>query len=282
MRDSEQSVDEDGPAVEGTRLPFWKGLDTLYVLIAVGAPLTLLAAAYHVVQIVRGRADLIDIATAGYVVAAIVALIFLGLLRMQLQSSVIQSACPRCGFRSTRSFRVPDDKNFSPPSCGACIAYLRLDGSLVREQPSSATYAVPCFDVKVERYASVARRDARGYYEVPMPGICAVCGAANAREHRDISSPAPTSFGVVDTVASEYVKAHRQGALKPYGSHLSAGGHQEIYLGCMRIPVCARHTLDADPWNVGAVYETDVLRFQNYGFYKQFLALNHIDGPGAT
>ena len=112
-----------------------------------------------------------------------------------------------------------------------------------------------------------------------MPSICAVCGSAEARKHRDISSPAPTDFGVVGSVASGYVQTQRQGALKPYGSSQSTGSGQEISLACMRIPVCGSHTLDAAPSEVGVLYETDKLRFQNYGFYKQFLELNHIDGP---
>jgi len=236
------AVQDDGSAVRGKRLPFWKALDGLYLAIAVGAPLTLLAAAYHVVQIARGQADLIDIATAGYVVAAIVALIFLGLLRTQLQSSS------------------------SPPSCGACIAYLCADGLNVHEPPSTATYAVPCFDVKVERYAGVAQVDSKGHYQVPMPSLCAVCGSVDARNHRDIGSPHRTDLGVVGSVANEYVSAHRQGAIKEFASPLPGVPRHEINLCWMRIPVCARHTLDEDPWNVGVLYETDVLRFQNYGF----------------
>ena len=260
-------------------MPVWKGLDGTYVLIAIAVPLTLLAAAYHGVQIVRGRADLIDVATAVYVVAAIVALIFVGLLRMQLRSAVIESACPRCGFRSVRSFSVDDRGEHWPEPCGSCTAYLRSDGALVREEsPSFASITLP-FTVKAERYKAAVRRDDKGHYEVPMPHACAVCGSVKARSRRAIATDRPTDFGVAGSVAKQFVRSQRQGALKPYGSYSSSGSGHEINLSLMQIPVCGSHTLDADPWASGVLYETDTLRFQNYGFYKQFLALNHIDSP---
>jgi len=272
------AAQEDGSTVEGKRLPFWKGLDAGFALLAIGVCIALVAAAYHIVQIVRGQAVLMSLATAGYVLAAIVAIFFVGFLRSQLSSAVIDSACPRCGFRSIRSFST-DRGDHIPQACGSCTAYLRSDGALVREEsPSFASITLP-FYVKAERYKAAVRRDNEGRYEVPMPHLCAVCGSANARSQRNIATDRPTDFGVAGSVAKQYVRSQRQGALKPYGSYSSSGSGDELDLSLMRIPVCGSHTLDADPFAQGVLYETDVLRFQNYGFYKQFLALNHIDGP---
>lgn len=271
------SHEEDGPAVQGTRLPFWKGLDGGSALLAIGVCIALAAAADHVVQIVRGREALLSLATAGYVIAAIVAIFFVGFLRFQLRAARIESACPRCGFRSIRSFNT-DRGEHIPQACGSCTAYLRSDGALVREESPSFASSILPFTVKAERYASVARRDSRGHYEVPMPHVCAVCGSANARSQRNIATDRETDFGIAGSVAKQYVRSERQGALKPYGSYSSSGSGDEINLSLMQIPVCASHTLDADAFARGVLYETDQLRFQNYGFYKQFLELNHIDG----
>lgn len=272
------AVQEDGPAVEGKRLPFWKGVDGSFALLAIGAGIALVAAAYHIVQIVRGQAVLMSLATAGYVVAAIVAIFLVGFLRFQLSSAVIESACPRCGFRSIRSFSTNGGEHI-PQECGSCTAYLRSDGALVREEsPSFASITLP-FAVTAERYKAAVRRDHEGHYEIPMPHVCAVCGSANARSQRNIATDRPTDFGVAGTVAKQYVRTQRQGALKPYGSYSSSGSGDELNLSLMQIPVCASHTLDADAFAQGVLYETDKLRFQNYGFYKQFLALNHIEDP---
>ena len=205
-------------------------------------------------------------------------MIFLGLLRTQLRSAVIESACPRCGFRSIRSFSRGDRGEHSPQACGSCTAYLRNDGSLVREESPSFTSITLPFTVKAEGYKAAVSRDSKGHYEIPMPHLCAVCGTANARSQRNIATDRTTDFGVAGSVAKQYVRSQRQGALKPYGSYSSSGTSGELNLSLMQIPVCASHTLDADPFARGVLYETDQLRFQNYGFYKQFLALNHIDG----
>ena len=260
-------------------MPFWRGIDGGDVVVALGGPLLLLAAVYHVVQIVRGQADFFSLATAGYAVGSIVALIFLGLLPSSLRSAAIESACPRCGVVAIRKFNDPKDPLFAPPPCGSCIAYLRLDGLMVSEERPTATHSTPYFAVSAERYLPAVQRDAKGHAFFPLPHLCAVCGAPNARAERDIATPRQTDFGVAGTVAKAYVRSQRQGAIKSMGSYSSSGGGHEINLSFMRIPVCGQHTLDAAPFERGVLYETERLSFQNYGFYKQFLALNHIDGP---
>jgi len=275
-----QAAQGDGPAVKGRRLSFWQALDVGTVIITIGVPVALLASAYHVVEVVRGNSAVFSVSTAGYVVLAIVALIFLGLVRGTLRAIVIESACPRCGFERVRSFGAYGTEDPMPQPCGECIAYLCTDGEFVRELAPNASQFYPCFDVKKERYLPALQRDAKGHCTIPMPDLCAVCGSALATSRRDIDFPRGTDFGIVGSVAKEYVRTKRAGSpVSGWGSYTSSGPTDEIDFLGMQIPVCAQHTQHADPSNKGAAYETDgLLRFQNYGFYKQFLALNHIDG----
>lgn len=201
-----------------------------------------------------------------------------------LARNLLESECPACGMRATREF----DERF-PTECTNCIAYLRADGDVVREeQPDAVVERFNPYRVAAQRYLPAATRGENGQVMFKMPPACAMCGAA-ANGMRDITDAyAGGDAGVLGTLVEEAAYASmsresraRTGLWGPTGtgnvrsSSSTSAEPSEVTLDHLKIPVCAAHATGMSPIKHAS---TD-LCFASYRYYKEFLALNYIDAP---
>ena len=276
MPDQEASPPaNDARTVTGKRVAFWKGISAGALILELGSPLLLLASGLYAYQVARGDMPLWDFDSLVFLILAILGIVGLRWLFGERRSIVLDSACPCCGFRTVRDFGDSADPERFPVRCGRCIAYLRAEGVEVREEDSDAVSEIPLYSIEAARLLPAARPDPEGHFQFEMPRVCVVCGS-DASGGRDVFRER-SDFGVVGSVVGEAVEQERPST--KYTRDGSSSIDQELGFSGMRVPVCARHASAASFTERGAEYTGTSLDVQSYRFYKQFLALNHIDGP---
>jgi hypothetical protein len=212
--------------------------------------------------------------------AVVVALIGRTLRGDTKRTAEILSACPVCGAPRQRGFMVVRDERNPYTSCGACIAYLRLDlDSLEVSEEASDANAI--YVVNAAQYVNVVPRTNVGF-KFQMPTICAVCGAAEAPHLRKLAPVSRPNAGVIGAVASGVASevafdAGFAQANRNYNSNtLSSGAELDLQLREVETHVCDKHTAITER---GVEYSDGDLLFALYRHYKAFCELNHISAP---
>ncbi len=280
----------------GKRRPFWEGYDDWKTaVLELASPLLFVWSVYWFVGLVR-VGHLFDNEHIGHTVigglffgfVGVLGLVGIWMLSTSIRTLVLDSACPLCGAQRTRSFGSPADPE--PAACGTCLAYLRGRGLEVREEAAEAvtTIGLP-YSLPAERYLPVVTRDHRNHYKFAWPEMCAVCGAT-ATKHREIDEwgKIDMSFGAVGTVVHVAANAVGADVMSRDGERVthnavhtsrSSGERLDRELSQLKVPVCAKHTLDEDRFATPLQYRDGKIVFASYRYYRAFCELNHI---GAT
>lgn len=218
------------------------------------------------------------------VVAAIVAGYGLHRWRIARNTTVLSGPCPRCGDARVRRFEKAGPKS-RPTACGACVAYLRVSGTEIREEAEDASNMIWRYYVlSSEQYLPAVQKTNRGYYKFEMPPMCAVCGDAHATHHREIGNGDSLgtdlgALGAIGRIAADVAdvpsrqRDQRGGSTdEPTSAEQNSRG-----LSQLKAPVCAKHTSDASVYGDALEYSSGKLEFASYRYYKAFCEMNHIE-----
>jgi hypothetical protein len=262
--------------VVGKRIGFWQAMSPGMKLFIFGAPTA--GVVLSVRSFVAGDTTWGGIYAFLALVLALVAKSFWSDARA---TSEIVSACPVCGVERQRNFIALRNEAEPPSSCGACIAYLRvnLDTLQVREERADAIDGF--YWVGRAQYESVVPRgdDEQRRFKFEMPTMCAVCGVSEAPALRTLAPMATPDAGVIGAVASGVATevAYETGIEKVdrrYGSNTVTSDFElDLQLRELQMHVCAEHTRITAH---GVEYEKGNLAFPAYRHYKAFCELNHI------
>jgi hypothetical protein len=280
----------DGVAVPGIRHRSWTPIG---VGLRVIGTLCFLAPFWWIVELIRHASYRFNdglIATIG-LSAVFVLLFIIGVLALSswggyFSKTVLESDCPVCGTRAKR------DYNERATSCGTCIAYLRADGTRVREESIDAQDG--SYMVEDKRLRPALKPLGRDGVAVAMPAICAVCGSPDATQQRTISRIFETELpgaSIAGAVAKEvaYSAMSREARAKTgLWGPLGSGPYQGVKgpakdadldpaLAEVKFPVCETHAAGGPSEPIRCM--TGNLWFTSYRYYKAFLAENGIDGP---
>jgi hypothetical protein len=290
------SLMSSSQVVVGKRRPFWQGFrswkEPVYALLA---PVVLVYSAYWFVGLFRAG-HLFDNDHLGHTVIgggffALLALFGVFGTRelfRALRQVVLDSACPCCGAERARNFGPPED-SATPRACGACLAYLRAEGTQVSEERAEAVHtgALP-YELASEHYLPAVRRDNHNHFKFAWPETCALCGdAASARREVGEWGKIQADLGIVGEVA-HMVGVEAGVAPRDYkemvhhvgtGATPSPGDRLDRELSHLKVPVCSKHTEDAARFAVPIECKSGKLVFASYGYYRAFCELNQI---GAT
>lgn len=266
------------------RLPWWKGLSSgelVFTLISV------LAVAGAIWWLAHGRGHVLG--TVFFAIAFVVGLLGLLLIPIYMRRAVIEAPCPSCGVVARRAFQSKDTKYAVP--CTNCVAYIRINGDDVIEEPLDAQDGIP-FEVPPTRYLPAAKQANRTQFEFKMPAICAACGSSEATQRRKIGNwnRASSDFGALGfmvSVAADVAdvpnfSAHDYGAMGQGTLKVAKDPTRteslDRALDDIKVPVCTKHVKEGlDPLR----YDSGKLVFRSYRYYKEFLRLNKIDGAAA-
>jgi len=291
-----------GSETSGTRLPFYtvwtigQGVREL-----LGPVVTIAALAWLVRQLMLGFGTMLDNVHIGPTVvgglAACIALFWGAFttkdLVASLRSLVLRGDCPRCGVQRLRRFENPANPKSPPTACGACIGYLRADGTAMREERADAYEMIRLpYALIADQYKPAAKVSGRGYYHFEMPTLCAVCGDPNARHHRAIGNGDAFErdmgvLGAVVSAAADVADAPSRmdgHAVSVGAGHVSPATDAERNsraLSKLVAPVCAKHTENAEFFGAALSYSSGRLEFAGYAFYVAFCALNRIERASA-
>jgi hypothetical protein len=211
-----------------------------------------------------------------------VVLFFVGIFMLSgfESKNLLESDCPCCGAHETREFTT------IPTPCYRCIAYLRADGDRVREESLDATTTYG-YSVYPDRYEPAVTRNARGRMMFKMPAFCAICGKSDASQTRDVvvssrtSSSGPSWVGMAVVQFSSGATRRKMdlnydGTVKQRGPRSPTDeDRMREELADVKVPVCSEHASGTAPLECVDGH----LEFASYRYYKEFLALNHIDVP---
>jgi hypothetical protein len=210
-------------------------------------------------------------------IAVVVALISRTLRGDAKRMTYVMSPCPVCGVERKRGFAMSRNERTPYESCGACIAYLRLDLASLEVSEEAADATGSHYWVRAAQYQAVVPRSGgpEPRFEFVMPRLCAVCGSPDAPELRRIDPNTAGDAGVLGAVASEAANlALGAQANRSYESNmLSSGVELDLQLRDVEMYVCAKHTSILDR---GIEYRDGDLIFYSYPHYKAFCELNHI------
>ena len=263
---------------------------------AIASPLLILWAARWGIGLVRGYGHLFDDdhfgdTVAGTIFFAVVLLVGIfgcSMFANAARMVVLESACPCCGAQRRRDYQDPSKLESPPAPCGACLAYLRVKGLAVTEEPTEAVGTSRLnYELSPERYLPVATRDDREHFKFEMPPMCAVCGSPNADQLRAIGEWGRhhTDFGVLGAVASmaaDEVSTDVQLASKGRLQHnapITAQAPSALLdagLRDLKVPVCTADKRDLDDGGDALQYSSGKLLFASYRYYKAFCELNRI------
>jgi len=225
-----------------------------------------------IVHVVRAGTMFDDLVSLGLVGIAVIAIILGALmLRTDIRAVLLEGPCPNCGVVATRQFDKPADPKSSPTACGACIAYLRGTGDVVREESIDALDTIHVnYELTSDQYEPAVKASSGRYYKFIMPKLCAICGDPNAPQALVIDHGNSASAHDLDFLTQGNVINNPTAKIEP-----TEAEKLDDKLSNLRAPVCDKH---ADKYEFGRALSCfgGHLRFASYRYYKAFCELNHI------
>jgi len=203
---------------------------------------------------------------------------------------VVEGVCPRCSTRIAQPLEASEQVS-EAIACTNCVLYLRVDRTKVSEEDLAA------WDKLYAPYQVPPTRWRRAAFPFQLPAICAICGSSDAPKKREIrryggsTSSGPSVLGSVVGVAFDVAVdaggGPRMNSINYWASHrketvAEPPEDERIVrdngaLNWIEVPVC-----DAHEWEFAVAYDDGNLRFASYRYYRDFLALNGIDGSAAS
>ena len=235
-------------------------------------PAVMLAGIAWIVHVVRAGTMFDDLLSVGLVGLALVVILFGVLItRTVMRAVVLEGPCPNCGVLAIRQFDKPSDPKSSPLPCGACIAYLRGTGDVVREEAIEAcdTSAVS-YRLAWDQYSPAVKESSGRYFKFIMPKMCAICGDPNAPHQSLIRNSDKRGAHDLDILTQGNVINNPTAKLEP-----TEDDKHNDKLSNLRAPVCDKHT-DMTEFGRALDCSNGLLRFASYRYYKAICALNHI------
>lgn len=235
-------------------------------------PAVMLAGIAWIVHVVRAGTMFDDLLSVGLVGLALVVILFGVLItRTVMRAVVLEGPCPNCGVVAIRQFDKPSDPKSSPLPCGACIAYLRGTGGVVREEAIDALDLIQVnYELTWDQYGPAVKASSGRYFKFIMPKMCAVCGDPNAPHALVIDNANSGSAHDLDFLTQNHVINNPTAKIEP-----TEDDKRNDKLSNLRVPVCDKH---ADKFDFRRALSAfgGTLRFASYRYYKAFCEVNQI------
>lgn len=203
---------------------------------------------------------------------------------------VIEAACPRCSTQIVQRLEASEQVS-EAIACSNCTAYVRIDRTKVCEEDLATwdKWSVP--------YEVSSKRWRRAAFPFRLPATCAICGSSDAPKKRVIrkfggsAGSGPSVLGSVAGVAVDVAidagGGQRMNSINYWASHRKKSDSKPTEdeqierdngaLNWIEVPVCDAHATTRP-----VAYGRGILRFSSYRYYRDFLALNGIDGAAAS